>query len=132
FAVAGVRLAERGGRTDEILEIFRKLWTGEETTHAGRYYRFERVTIDLPPRRRLARARRRLERQRHRRLAADHPAARRDRPRPLEPRLRPPEFCACRAHRRRGPRAIRAAAALRADHGNASFLRTFADLLFDG
>ncbi len=51
FAVAGVRLGERGGRTDEILEIFRKLWTGEETTHAGRYYRFERVTIDPPLRR---------------------------------------------------------------------------------
>ncbi len=48
FAVAGVKLSERGGRTDEILDIFDRLWTGEEVTHQGRYYRFERVTIDPP------------------------------------------------------------------------------------
>ncbi|MGH7095598.1 MAG: TIGR03619 family F420-dependent LLM class oxidoreductase, partial [Stellaceae bacterium] len=48
FAVAGVPLKERGGRTDEILDIFAKLWRGEEVTHAGRYYRFERVAIDPP------------------------------------------------------------------------------------
>jgi probable F420-dependent oxidoreductase len=48
FAVAGVKLSQRGGRTDEILDIFAKLWTGEEVTHQGRYYRFERVTIDPP------------------------------------------------------------------------------------
>jgi probable F420-dependent oxidoreductase len=48
FAVAGVSLKERGGRTDEILDIFAKLWTGDEITHHGRYYQFERVTIDPP------------------------------------------------------------------------------------
>ena len=48
FAVAGVKLGERGGRTDEILDIFAKLWTGEEVTHHGRYYNFERVAIDPP------------------------------------------------------------------------------------
>jgi probable F420-dependent oxidoreductase len=48
FAVAGVKLSQRGGRTDEILDIFAKLWTGEEVTYQGRYYRFERVTIDPP------------------------------------------------------------------------------------
>jgi probable F420-dependent oxidoreductase len=48
FAVAGVKLSERGGRTDEILDIFAKLWTGDEITHRGRYYDFERVVIDPP------------------------------------------------------------------------------------
>jgi alkanesulfonate monooxygenase SsuD/methylene tetrahydromethanopterin reductase-like flavin-dependent oxidoreductase (luciferase family) len=48
FAVAGVKLGERGGRTDEILDIFAKLWTGQEVTHHGRYYNFERVAIDPP------------------------------------------------------------------------------------
>ena len=48
FAVAGVKLSERGGRTDEMLDIFAKLWTGEEVTHHGRYYHFERVAIDPP------------------------------------------------------------------------------------
>jgi len=48
FAVAGVPLRERGGRTDEILDILARLWTGEEVTHHGRYYDFERVTIDPP------------------------------------------------------------------------------------
>lgn len=46
FAVAGVRLNQRGGRTDEMLDIFRKLWTGEPITHQGRYYDFENVTIE--------------------------------------------------------------------------------------
>ncbi len=48
FAVAGVKLGERGGRTDEILDIFARLWTGEPVTHRGRYYRFEEVAIDPP------------------------------------------------------------------------------------
>ena len=48
FRVAGVKLSERGGRTDEILDIFAKLWGGEEVTHHGRYYDFDRVAIDPP------------------------------------------------------------------------------------
>jgi probable F420-dependent oxidoreductase len=48
FAAAGVKLSERGGRTDEILDIFDKLWTGDEITHHGRYYHFDRVAIDPP------------------------------------------------------------------------------------
>jgi probable F420-dependent oxidoreductase len=48
FGVAGVPLKQRGGRTDEILDIFDQLWSGEEVTHRGRYYQFERVTIDPP------------------------------------------------------------------------------------
>jgi probable F420-dependent oxidoreductase len=48
FAAAGVKLSERGGRTDEILDIFAKLWTGDDVTHHGRYYHFDQVTIDPP------------------------------------------------------------------------------------
>jgi len=48
FRVAGVPLSERGGRTDEILDLWSKLWTGTEVTHRGRYYEFPPVTIDPP------------------------------------------------------------------------------------
>ena len=48
YEVAGVPLRERGRRTDEILEILAKLWTGEPVTHHGRYYHFEDVVIDPP------------------------------------------------------------------------------------
>lgn len=48
FRVAGVPLRERGGRTDEILDIWARLWAGQEVTHRGRYYHFERVVIDPP------------------------------------------------------------------------------------
>jgi probable F420-dependent oxidoreductase len=52
FDVAGVPLKQRGGRTDEILDIFDKLWTGEAVTHRGKYYSFDDVTIDPPLRQR--------------------------------------------------------------------------------
>ena len=48
YDVAGVPLRERGRRTDEILDILEKLWTGEPTTHHGRYYHFDDVVIDPP------------------------------------------------------------------------------------
>ena len=48
FAVAGVPLSQRGRRTDEILEIFEKLWSGGRTSHQGRYYAFEDVMIEPP------------------------------------------------------------------------------------
>lgn len=48
FQVAGVPLAERGGRTDEILSLWAKLWTGQEVMHRGRYYQFPPVTIAPP------------------------------------------------------------------------------------
>lgn len=48
FAVAGVKLSERGRRTDEILEIFEKLWSGQRVSHKGRYYAFDDVAIEPP------------------------------------------------------------------------------------
>src|ERR1700693_4724949 len=43
FEVPGGPLGERGSRTDEILDVFSRLWTGQEVTHLGRHYTFERV-----------------------------------------------------------------------------------------
>ena len=48
YQVAGVPLRERGRRTDEILGILERLWTGERVTHHGRYYHFDDVIIDPP------------------------------------------------------------------------------------
>lgn len=48
YEVAGVPLRERGRRTDEILDVLDKLWTGEPVTHHGRYYQFDDVIIDPP------------------------------------------------------------------------------------
>jgi len=48
YEVASVPLRERGRRTDEILDILDRLWTGKPVTHHGRYYRFADVVIDPP------------------------------------------------------------------------------------
>lgn len=48
YQVAGVPLRERGRRTDEILGILARLWTGEPVTHHGRHYHFDDVVIDPP------------------------------------------------------------------------------------
>ncbi|MEE9276126.1 MAG: LLM class flavin-dependent oxidoreductase [bacterium] len=49
FELCGVPLKERGARTDEALEILRKLWSGEEVAHAGRFFRFGPVRQSPPP-----------------------------------------------------------------------------------
>jgi len=41
--------AERGARTDEGLEICRKLWTEDKPSHAGRFYNFESAWFDPKP-----------------------------------------------------------------------------------
>ncbi len=41
FALCGVPVKERGARTDEAIEIARKLWRGEAVSHQGRFLRFE-------------------------------------------------------------------------------------------
>jgi probable F420-dependent oxidoreductase len=52
FRACGVPLTERGARTDEAIELIRKLWTGEEITHRGRFFPIEQVRI-LPASRRV-------------------------------------------------------------------------------
>jgi alkanesulfonate monooxygenase len=54
FAATGVPLNERGSRTDEALELIRRLLTEEEVTFEGRFWQVEDLTIyprvlDMPP-----------------------------------------------------------------------------------
>ena len=46
FEALGMKLSERGRRTDEIIAALRPLLTERNVTFSGRYYRFERVTIE--------------------------------------------------------------------------------------
>lgn len=49
FEVCGVPRAERGARTDEAMEVMRKLWTGEAVSHKGRFFRFSDARQSPPP-----------------------------------------------------------------------------------
>jgi probable F420-dependent oxidoreductase len=49
FEACGVPVKERGRRTDEGLEIVRKLWTETNVSFEGRHYRFRDVTLAPPP-----------------------------------------------------------------------------------
>jgi alkanesulfonate monooxygenase SsuD/methylene tetrahydromethanopterin reductase-like flavin-dependent oxidoreductase (luciferase family) len=44
-----VPVAERGSRTDEGLEIVRRLWTERNVSFRGRHWQFEGVTLEPPP-----------------------------------------------------------------------------------
>jgi probable F420-dependent oxidoreductase len=46
FETLGMTLAERGRRTDEMIAALRRLLTERDVSFAGRYYRFEHVTIE--------------------------------------------------------------------------------------
>jgi probable F420-dependent oxidoreductase len=46
FETLGMRLGERGRRTDEILAALRRLLTERDVSFAGRYYRFDHVSIE--------------------------------------------------------------------------------------
>jgi alkanesulfonate monooxygenase SsuD/methylene tetrahydromethanopterin reductase-like flavin-dependent oxidoreductase (luciferase family) len=45
FRAAQIPLSERGARTDEAIPLLRRLWSGEEQSHSGRYYSMEAVRI---------------------------------------------------------------------------------------
>lgn len=45
FQAAGVPFKERGRRTDEAIEVMRRLWTGEEVSYAGEFWTLDRVTV---------------------------------------------------------------------------------------
>ena len=49
FELCGVPHGERGARTDEAIAICRKLWSGEEVSHEGRFWRFGPVRQMPPP-----------------------------------------------------------------------------------
>jgi probable F420-dependent oxidoreductase len=49
FEACGVPVNERGARTDEGLEIVRRLWAGPGASFEGRFHRFTDVTIEPGP-----------------------------------------------------------------------------------
>lgn len=49
FELFGIPFKERAGRTDEILQILKRLWTERSVTHEGKYYKFRDVTVDPKP-----------------------------------------------------------------------------------
>lgn len=54
FELAGQSFRRRGARADEMIEVLRKLWTGEMVEHDGEFYSFERLKMTPPfPKRRI-------------------------------------------------------------------------------
>ena len=50
FTLTGQPFERRGAHIDEQLEVRRKLWTGTQVEHAGKFYRFPRVRmLPAPP-----------------------------------------------------------------------------------
>ncbi len=49
YEAAGTRKQERGARTDEAIEVLRRLWTEKDITHHGRFYHLSNVTITPRP-----------------------------------------------------------------------------------
>ena len=45
FEALGVPVRTRGRRTDEMLEVMKRLWTEEHVTHHGSFFDFEDVTL---------------------------------------------------------------------------------------
>jgi probable F420-dependent oxidoreductase len=50
FALLEQPFRARGKRADEMLEVLRKLWTGETVEHRGEFYRFDPVRMLPAPR----------------------------------------------------------------------------------
>ena len=49
FEASGVPFKERGRRTDEAIRVMRRLWTEDEVTHQGEFYKLDRITIFPKP-----------------------------------------------------------------------------------
>jgi probable F420-dependent oxidoreductase len=49
FEASGVRVTERGARTDEGIEIMRRLWSEDGVIHKGRHHAFGPVSLDPKP-----------------------------------------------------------------------------------
>ncbi|MBI4322407.1 MAG: LLM class flavin-dependent oxidoreductase [Chloroflexi bacterium] len=49
FENLGVPFRERAGRTDEALEIIKRLWTEKEVTYEGKYYKIREAKLDPKP-----------------------------------------------------------------------------------
>jgi probable F420-dependent oxidoreductase len=49
FAVCGVPVHERGGRTNEAIEVLRALWTQDSASYHGRYFQFSDIAMRPKP-----------------------------------------------------------------------------------
>jgi probable F420-dependent oxidoreductase len=49
FEASGVPVAERGARTNEAIEVVRRLWTEDRVEHRGQHFNFGPVSIDPKP-----------------------------------------------------------------------------------
>jgi alkanesulfonate monooxygenase SsuD/methylene tetrahydromethanopterin reductase-like flavin-dependent oxidoreductase (luciferase family) len=49
FEVCGVPVHERGGRTNEAIEVLRALWTQETASYHGKYFQFTEVSMRPKP-----------------------------------------------------------------------------------
>ena len=49
FQAAGISTRQRGGRANECLEALKLLWTQEQVSYHGRYYKLNDVTLAPPP-----------------------------------------------------------------------------------
>ncbi len=49
FEAAGLRVNQRGRRTDECLEVLRQLWTGQPVTFQGRHFKLNNAAINPLP-----------------------------------------------------------------------------------
>jgi alkanesulfonate monooxygenase SsuD/methylene tetrahydromethanopterin reductase-like flavin-dependent oxidoreductase (luciferase family) len=49
FDVLGIPRSERASRTEELVEIVRRAWTGERFSHRGRHWQLEDVVVSPPP-----------------------------------------------------------------------------------
>src|SRR5713226_5051793 len=45
FEASGVPFAERGRRTDEAIHVLRLLWTQDEVTFHGQFYKLDRISV---------------------------------------------------------------------------------------
>ena len=49
FEASGVPVTERGARTNEAINVLRRLWQGDQAEHAGKFFRFGPVRLKPPP-----------------------------------------------------------------------------------
>jgi probable F420-dependent oxidoreductase len=49
FLACGVPVAERGRRTDEAIEVMRRLWSESRVNHEGRFFRLEDASMEPKP-----------------------------------------------------------------------------------
>jgi probable F420-dependent oxidoreductase len=49
FDALGVPFRERGGRTDEAIEIYKRAWCDDVVSFSGRHYRFANLSMDPKP-----------------------------------------------------------------------------------